>query len=98
VDCSNPEWGRVEEDGFSIEINIEADEPIVSFAFHVRGDSAAAAQAIAALLDRLGFRVLDPQSPTGLFNADASGRSFERWRSYRDQVVESQRRPPDTVQ
>jgi len=78
--------------------NLEADEPVMSFALHVRGDSAAAAQAVAALLDRLGFRALDPQSPTGLFDADASGQSFERWRSYRDQAVESQRRSLDTEQ
>lgn len=89
VDFSDPEWGRIDEEQFSIEINISADDPVRSFALHVRGDSSAA-QAVAALLDRLRFRALDPQSPTGIFDAPAAYQSFDGWRDYRDQVIERQ--------
>ena len=60
---------------------------MASFALNVRGD-ASAANAVAALLDRLGFRALDVQSPTGIFDAGMAGGSFEAWRSYRDRIVE----------
>ena len=77
VDFSDPEWGRVEEDQFSIDINIKADDPVKSFALHVRG-AAGAGHAVGVLLDRLGFRALDPQSPTGFFEAPASGQRIAR--------------------
>ena len=69
VDFSDPEWGLVDEGGFTIEISIKADDPVTSFALHVRGDRSAGS-AVAALLEQLGFRALDPQSPTGIFDAD----------------------------
>ena len=97
VDFSDPQWGRIEEDIFSIEINIKADDPVGSFALHVRGGTGAIL-AVAALLERLGLRALDPQSPTGLFDAGTSRQSFESWRSNRDQAVEGQPRSPDTEQ
>lgn len=76
VDFSDPEWGRVERRGFSIEVNMGADDPVMSFALHIRGDRSAAA-AVAALLDRLGFPATDPQSPTGIFDADSAVESIE---------------------
>lgn len=79
VDFSDPEWGRVEEDGFSIEINMDAEDPVTSFALHARGDGVA--PAIAALLDRLGLRAFDPQSATGLFDPETSAQSHDAWRS-----------------
>ncbi len=93
VDFSDPEWGRVEGDGYSIEINLNAEDPVKSFALHVRGDTAAT-DAVAALLDRLAFRAFDPQSPTGVFEAESSGQGFEKWRAYRDQTAEPHRPSP----
>lgn len=93
VDFSDPEWGRVEEDGFSIEINMDAEDPVTSFALHARGDGVA--PAIAALLDRLGLRAFDPQSATGLFDPETSAQSHDAWRRYRDQAVEPERRSAD---
>ncbi len=42
VDFSDPEWDRVERRGFSIEVNMGADDPVMSFALHIRGDRSAA--------------------------------------------------------
>jgi hypothetical protein len=41
VDFSNPEWGMAEEVGFSIEVNIGADDPVMGFALLVRGNRSA---------------------------------------------------------
>lgn len=68
VDFSDPEWGRIEGDGFSIEVNLRGEDPVRGFALHVRGNSPPDG-AIAALADKLGCRALDPQSPTGILDS-----------------------------
>jgi hypothetical protein len=67
IDFTDPEWGRIEGDAYTIEVNLSDEDPVRSFALHVRG-SVFPAAAIGALLDRLGCRALDPQSPTGIFD------------------------------
>lgn len=94
VDFSDPEWGHVEGDGYSIEISLNAEDPVKSFALHVRGDTAAT-DAVAALLDRLGLRAFDPQSPTGIFASERSDQGFEQWRAYRDEIVAPERPTPE---
>ena len=86
ADFSEPTWGRFDTDGWSIEINIGEQDPCRSFMLHVRGGLEAIG-AVAAILERLGFRALDA-SEGGIFSADqASEDSFGKWREYRKQVV-----------
>lgn len=87
IDFTDPEWGIIERDGYSIEVNISSRDPVQSFALHVRGD-AKAAPAVTSLLDELGFRALDPQSPTGIFEADGAAGSMQTWDEYRRNAVE----------
>ena len=87
TDFTDPAWGRLDTPTFSVEFNLGREELVRSFALHVRGDDAAAAF-VSELLTHLGYRALDPQSDSGLFEpgrvADASMR---RWREYRDRVI-----------
>ncbi len=86
ADFSDLTWGKIDSDDWSIEVNIEQEDPCTSFGLHVRGGDAALG-AVAAILDRLGFRALDA-SEGGIFSADqASVESFGKWRDYRNQVV-----------
>ena len=86
ADLSDPTWGRIEAVGWSIEVNIRDEDPCTSFAFHVRGESEAIG-AVAAILERLGFRALDT-SDGGIFSADSvSIESFGKWRDYRNEIV-----------
>ena len=87
VEFSDPGWGRTERDGFSIEINLGADDPVRSFAMHIPGGDEAA-EAVADILDGLGLRALDPQTPGGLFAGASARASIARWRDYRDQVID----------
>ena len=88
ADFSDPSWGRIDFEDWSIEVNIGEEEPCASFALHVRGGSRALG-AVAAILERLGFRALDT-SEGGIFSADrASIESFNRWRGYRNRVIGS---------
>ena len=83
---SDPSWGTFDAPTFSIEFNLGSDE-LVGFALHVRGDDAAAAF-VSDLLTYLGYRALDPQSETGLFEPGRVAQaSMRRWREYRDRVV-----------
>jgi hypothetical protein len=87
ADFSDPAWGRIDGDGWSIEVNIGAEEECRSFAFHVRGGDAAVG-AIAAILEHLNLRALSSQAG-GFFVANMEAvEAFRKWRGYRDQVVE----------
>lgn len=86
VDFSDPAWGYVQGEGWSLEINMGATEDCSGFAFHARGDGTALG-VVEAILSALSLRALDPQSG-GLFAAPTgANESFLRWRAYRDQVV-----------
>ena len=88
ADFSDPTWGKIDADGWSIEVNISEEDPCQSFALHVRGGDEALG-AVAAILDRLGFRALST-TDGGMFSADqASIDSFKKWRDYRDQMTAS---------
>jgi hypothetical protein len=87
ADFTDPAWGRFDTPTFSVEFNLGADELVRSFALHVRGDDAAAAF-VSDLLAQLGYRALDPQSDSGLFEPGRVAEiSMRRWREYRDRVV-----------
>ena len=87
ADFSDPCWGVIDGDDWSIEVNIGADEDCQGFALHVRGSDAAIG-AVEAILQRLGLRALAPQQG-GFFTAGPDAiDSFRKWRGYRDQVVE----------
>jgi len=82
----DPAWGTIDGPDFSIEVNL-GNEPVVDgFAFHVRGSGDAVA-VISDILEHLGVRALDPGSESGLFEPRAARESFERWRTYRDQIA-----------
>jgi hypothetical protein len=82
----DPSWGTFSGDGFSVEFNMGTEEALASFALHVRGGSVAAGLAV-DLLTRCGWRALDPQSPSGIFDPDRALESLAAWRAYRDRVL-----------
>ena len=87
VDFTDPTWGVIRGDGYTIEINI-GDEPVTSdFAFHVRGDDEAA-RIVSRILQRLELRAYDPQSLSGIFQCgDAAVESLRSWRAFHHQAV-----------
>lgn len=87
VDFTDPTWGVLRRDSFSIEINI-GDEPVThDFAFHVRGADEAV-DVITQILQRLELRAYDPQSISGIFQPGAAAReSLQAWRAIHDPVV-----------
>ena len=83
----SPEWGSLDEPGFSIEISMGNLEELHGFAFHIRGGDQAAF-VVADILEHLGLRAFDPSSESGIFKLDEDALSgLHRWRAYRDQIV-----------
>lgn len=70
ADFSDPSWGHVVLPGADIEVNIGDEEPLQSFALHVRSaDEAAVREFVGPLLQRLGVRAIDGEGApaTGIF-------------------------------
>jgi hypothetical protein len=68
-------WITIEEEGeYHIEVNLEAAEQLMSFAFHVRGGQKAD-ELIGRILRRLGLRAIDTDSESGLFDIHENGQS-----------------------
>jgi len=86
ADFSNPSWGLVLGDDWSIEVNIGEDEECDGFALHVRGGDAAVG-AVASILDGLGIRAIDSQTGEFFVSGPSAIESFRKWRAYRDHVV-----------
>jgi hypothetical protein len=77
-------WGSIEGPDYSIEVNLGAEDPISSFAFHVRGRETALF-VIADVLNDLGCRAVAPGAQTGIFSLDSDAlEAYARWRAYRD--------------
>ncbi len=83
---SDPSWGNLYGDNWSIEISLGDEEETMGFALHVRGGDEAVG-AVSAVLDCVGARALD--SGTGELFVSGPGAldGFRAWRSYRDDVV-----------
>ena len=67
ADFSDPEWGHIEGENFSIEVNIKREEPMRSFAFHCRANGLDADYVVADILEALSLRAFDIDSETGIF-------------------------------
>jgi hypothetical protein len=92
VDFTDPASGRIQGDGFSIEVNLGHDEEVDSFAFHVCGSRNQAVGVIADILDHLNLRALDGgNEDTGFFDPEKSIESLRKWRAYRDYLVNQSR-------
>ena len=87
ADFSEPSWGTIDQDGFSIEINLGAAEQVSSFALHVRGGGNAP-DAIESLLKALRMRALDGHTGE-IFSLDAAKKSFREWQGYRDEIAKT---------
>jgi len=88
ADFSDPSWGQIEGEDWSIEVNIGKNETCNGFALHVRGGDAAAA-VVAAILDHLKLRALDAQTGEFFVAGPEALASFRQWRAFRDRVIGS---------
>jgi hypothetical protein len=91
ADFSDPSWGFIEGETFSIEVNVGEDEITESFAFHVRGGEEAVG-VVAAILSHLDLRAIDGQTGEFFEWGEEALQSFRRWKAFRDQVMSDPKR------
>jgi hypothetical protein len=88
ADFSDPSWGLIDGQDWSIEVNIGPEEECRSFALHVRGGDAAIG-AVAAILRRLKLRALVSQTGEFFVADQSANESFRQWKKYQDGVTGS---------
>ncbi len=86
ADFSDPSWGLIEKNGWSIELDMGDDEICEDFAFHVRGDGDEAVAVVARILDGLSIRGFDPQAGKLFVPGPSAIASFNKWRALRDKT------------
>lgn len=86
ADFSDPAWGNIDGDDWSIEVNLGDNETCEGFALHVRGGNEAVG-AVAAILQHLKLRGLDSQSGEFFVAGPEAVESFRKWREFRDRAV-----------
>lgn len=62
---TRPGWGTLDEGSASIEFNLPAEPPLMSFGIHLRGDFIVFLERIDRLAASNGWVVFDPQNPEG---------------------------------
>ncbi|MEO0908690.1 MAG: hypothetical protein AAFY07_14330 [Pseudomonadota bacterium] len=87
VSFDDTDWGVLEGDGWSIEFNINGQDPCESLALHVRGEDGSI-PVIACLLNELGVRGIE-SAESKFFEEAVAPKAFAKWRAYRDQVLGS---------
>ena len=85
VRFSSPEWGTIDGDGYSIEVNLGLDDPVTGFTFHLYGGEVGLFL-VADILDELGVRAFTSGTDSGLFEVDRTSEGFLQWQKYRNQV------------
>lgn len=88
ADFSDPSWGLLEGDGWSIEINMGSEEDCQGFSLHVRGDDPAVG-IVASVLQHLELRAFDAQTGNFFVAGPDAIEPFRTWRSYRDRLANS---------
>jgi hypothetical protein len=83
---SDPTWGTIDGEGYSIEINIGEEDLVSCFAFHIRGGQEALF-VVADILAELRLRALAPGTESGFFDLGELASAYARWKAYRNQVV-----------
>ncbi|MCH7861345.1 hypothetical protein ACQKOH_15320 [Sphingomonas sp. NPDC092331] len=86
VDFSDPGWGLLRREGWSIEFNLGNDAECSGVSLYVRGGGADAMEVVDSILHAIGARGIDLQT-SRFFTLEAARKSFGTWQDYRDQVV-----------
>jgi hypothetical protein len=88
LDLTDPTWGRLDDDGFSIEFNIGDRDPVDAIMLHVRGGDSAI-RVIQHVCEHTGWRALDTSTGDFIDSAQDPTKGLRQWRTFRDQVVTS---------
>ena len=86
IDWSDPTWGILEGDGFSIEFNVGSGDPVENMMLHVRGGGDAIATII-KFVRPMGWSALDCSTSEFLDLDNPSQSGWEEFQAFRDRVM-----------
>ncbi|WP_299534150.1 hypothetical protein [Ulvibacterium sp.] len=84
VDFTNPSWGLLENEFFSIEFNMGDSELSDGFVMHVRGNELAI-PCIGNILDSLDLKAADGFTPD-FFDVEKFKKDMKKWAAYRNSI------------
>jgi hypothetical protein len=85
ADFSDPSWGLIDGDGWSIEVSMGEDGECDGFTLHVRGSDGAVA-AVTSILDGLRIRAIDAQTGEFFVAGPTAIESFQAWHAWRERA------------
>ncbi|MEO1032723.1 MAG: hypothetical protein AAFX55_15025 [Bacteroidota bacterium] len=85
ADFTDPSWGTLENDNFSIEFNMGNNEISNGFVMHVRGNEMVHS-CIGNILEALNLKATDGSTPY-FFDIDKSKENLSQWIAYRNQLL-----------
>ncbi|MDE6925429.1 MAG: hypothetical protein K2P59_09255 [Acetatifactor sp.] len=88
--CDDLSWQNLDSDSWSIEFNIGKETETESVMLHIRGGEPK--EVFAILIADLNTRLVD--GSTGEFIIPGKPTSFEKWKAYRDQIVNGRSNSP----
>ncbi|MFI5381435.1 MAG: hypothetical protein ACHRHE_19225 [Tepidisphaerales bacterium] len=94
VDWSEPNWGRSEQDGHTIEFSIGADDPVEALMLHVHGGGDPVA-AICRLCAAYHWEAMDCSSGEWLDLARPNSGSWKQFQAFRDSLLDLADQAPD---
>lgn len=86
IDMTDPAWGILETDQYSIEFSIGDEDPCKSVMLHVRGTEAAL-EPIRSVCATTGWQAFDCSDGELINWSEDPGKGLRAWRDYRDQVM-----------
>lgn len=86
TDWSDPAWGILAEDSFSLEFNFQKDGPVDAFTIHVRGGGDPL-PSIVQLCTTNGWVAFDYSTGEMIDLEDPSRDSWMRFQAYRDRII-----------
>ncbi|SEL17173.1 hypothetical protein SAMN04487910_1926 [Aquimarina amphilecti] len=87
VNFSDPSWGYLENEFFSIEFNMGNSEVINGFVMHIRGNELAL-PCIGNILETLNLKAADGSTPN-FFNIKKSKDNIKKWIDYRNTILKT---------
>ncbi|MCP4317283.1 MAG: hypothetical protein GY789_15035 [Hyphomicrobiales bacterium] len=92
TDWSDPKWGTLDGNSFSLEFNMGDDDPCSSFMIHARGGGEVA-RVIEEIAQLPGWYALDTSQGEWLHHCSSAEAGIEAFNNYRDQVISGQQEP-----
>ncbi|MFI9821653.1 hypothetical protein ACIHFC_14455 [Streptomyces sp. NPDC052013] len=85
VDLADPAWGELTGPGWSMELNIGTDDPVVTLMLHIRGGGDDVLVPVFRFAEALGCKVLDLAEGDLITPEDTAG--WHAFQAYRDHVI-----------